>query len=275
MRIEVVTLFPDLVTDAASHGVTGRAREKGLWSLDTSNPRDFATDPHRTVDDRPYGGGPGMVLLAEPLEQAIAAARARLLQRGVSAPRVIYMSPQGEMLRHSRVVELAGLPGLVVVAGRYEGVDERLLERVIDLELAIGDFVVSGGELPALLLIDAVVRQLPGVLNDAQSSVEESFVRGLLDCPHYTRPDVYEGRAVPAVLRSGDHAAIARWRLKQSLGRTWLRRPDLLAARGVNAEESLLLDEFRQERDGEKVCAEAADTRHRTLVVRINAERST
>lgn len=250
MRIEVVTLFPELATVASTYGVTGRAHERQLWTLGTTNPRDFATDRHRSVDDRPYGGGPGMVMLAGPLEQAIGDARQRLVRNGVAAPRVIYMSPQGEPLRHERVVELSAEQGLVVVAGRYEGVDERLLERAVDLELAIGDFVVSGGELPALLLIDAVVRQLPGALNDAQSCVEESFVAGLLDCPHYTRPEVYEGQAVPAVLLSGDHAAIARWRLKQSLGRTWLRRPDLLAARGMSEAEARLLDEFRQELAG-------------------------
>jgi tRNA (guanine37-N1)-methyltransferase len=247
MRIEVVTLFPEQVQNAASYGVTGRARDRALWTLGTTNPRDFATDRHRSIDDRPYGGGPGMVMLAEPLERAIAAARERLAQDGVAAPPVIYMSPQGEPLRHRRVVALAAEPGLVVVAGRYEGVDERVLERAVDLELTIGDFVVSGGELPALLLIDAIVRQLPGALNDAQSSEQESFVDGLLDCPHYTRPEVYEGHAAPRVLLSGDHAAIARWRLKQSLGRTWLRRPELLAARGMNEEESLLLEEFRRE----------------------------
>jgi tRNA (guanine37-N1)-methyltransferase len=249
MRIEVVTLFPELVEAASSYGVTGRARERALWTLGTTNPRDFATDRHKSVDDRPYGGGPGMVMLAEPLEQAIGAARGRLASNGVPAARVIYMSPQGEPLRHRRVAELAAEPGLVVVAGRYEGVDERLLERTVDLELAIGDFVVSGGELPALLLIDGIVRQLPGVLNDAQSSVEDSFVDDLLDCPHYTRPEVYEGRAVPAVLLSGDHAAVARWRLKQALGRTWLRRPELLAMRGTSEEESVLLDEFRREQE--------------------------
>ncbi len=247
MHIEIVTLFPDLVEAAASYGVTGRARERAMWTLATTNPRDFATDRHKSVDDRPYGGGPGMVMLAEPLEQAIGAARERLSSRGVSRARVIYMSPQGEPLRHRRVIELAAEPGLVVIAGRYEGVDERLIERTVDLELSIGDFVVS--VVPALLLIDAIVRQLPGVLNDAQSSVEDSFVDGLLDCPHYTRPEVYEGRAVPAVLLSGDHAAIARWRLKQAVGRTWLRRPELLAARGTSDEEALLLDEFRRERE--------------------------
>ena len=249
MRIELVTLFPELVESVASFGVTGRARERGLWTLGTKNPRDFATDRHRTVDDRPYGGGPGMVMLAEPLEQAIGAAREGLSAAGIAAARVIYMSPQGEPVTDRRVAELAAQPGVVIVAGRYEGVDERLLERVVDLELTVGDFVVSGGELPALLLIDAIVRQLPGVLNDAQSSVEDSFVGGLLDCQHYTRPEVYAGRAVPAVLLSGNHAEIARWRLKQALGRTWLRRPDMLAARGMSREEAALLDEFKRERE--------------------------
>jgi len=249
MRIEVVTLFPALVETVSAFGVTGRARERGLWTLGTRNPRDFAMDRHRTVDDRPYGGGPGMVMLAEPLERAIDAARGTLIAEGVAAPRVVYMSPQGEVLTHGRVVELSSEPGLVIVAGRYEGVDERVLERVVDLELAIGDFVVSGGELPALALIDAMVRLLPGALNDAQSSEQDSFVDGLLDCQHYTRPEVYEGRMVPKVLLSGNHAEIARWRLKQALGRTWLRRPELLAARGMSAEEAKLLDEFKSEQE--------------------------
>jgi tRNA (guanine37-N1)-methyltransferase len=246
MRIEVVTLFPELIDSVARWGVTGRALERGLWSLGTVNPRDFATDRHRTIDDRPYGGGPGMVMMAAPLEQAIAAARQRAAASG-EVPRVIYLSPQGEPLKHERVAALAREEALVLLAGRYEGIDERIVDRSIDLELTVGDFVVSGGELPALLLIEALVRQLPGALNDAQSSAEESFVAGLLDCPHYTRPEVYEGRAVPAVLLSGDHAKIARWRLKQSLGRTWLRRPDLLAARRLSGEETELLAEFRQE----------------------------
>ena len=247
MRIEVVTLFPELVEGAVRHGVTGRAHERRLWTLGTVNPRDYATDRHRSVDDRPYGGGPGMVMLADPLEGAIAAAQERLQRDGVTQPKVIYMSPQGEPLGHQRVAELATEHGLVLVAGRYEGIDERIVEHMVDLEVAVGDFVVSGGELPALLLIDAIVRQLPGALNDAQSSVEESFVAGLLDCPHYTRPEVYDGRAVPSVLLSGDHSRIARWRLKQALGRTWLRRPDLLAARGMSPDEAVLLDEFKQE----------------------------
>jgi len=247
MRVEVVTLFPELVQSVAGHGITGRARERGLWTLGTVSPRDFATDRHRTVDDRPYGGGPGMVMLAEPLDKAIALAREKLRREGVARPQTVYLSPQGEPLRHARVVWLAAQNGLVLLAGRYEGVDERVVQRSVDLEVAVGDFVVSGGELPAMLLIDALVRQLPGALNDARSSVEESFVAGLLDCPHYTRPEVYEGLVVPDVLLSGDHAKIARWRLKQALGRTWLRRPDLLAARGMSGEESRLLEEFKQE----------------------------
>jgi tRNA (guanine37-N1)-methyltransferase len=252
MRIEVVTLFPEMVETVAATGVTGRARERGLWSLGTKNPRDFAVDRHRTVDDRPYGGGPGMVMLAEPLEKAIGAARESLAAKGVAPQRVIYMSPQGEPLTHRRVAELAGLPGMIVVAGRYEGVDERVLERHVDLEIAIGDFVLSGGELPALALIDAMVRLLPGALNDAESSAQDSFVDGLLDCQHYTRPEVHEGRAVPAVLLSGNHAQIARWRLKQALGRTWLRRPELLGARGMSKEEALLLEEFKREQEMEE-----------------------
>jgi tRNA (guanine37-N1)-methyltransferase len=249
MKIEIVTLFPELVETVAAAGVTGRARARGLWQLGTVNPRDFTTDRHRTVDDRPYGGGPGMVMLAEPLEKAIGAARDALVGEGVTTPRVIYMSPQGEKLTHPRVAELASQPGLVIVAGRYEGVDERVLERVVDLELAIGDFVVSGGELPALLLVEAVVRLLPGALNDEQSSVQESFVGGLLDCQHYTRPEIYAGCPVPSVLLSGNHAEIARWRLKQSLGRTWERRPDMLAERGMSREEATLLEEFKRDHD--------------------------
>jgi tRNA (guanine37-N1)-methyltransferase len=248
MRIEVVTLFPEMVQNAAKYGVTGRALERGVWTLNCRNPRDFAVDAYRSVDDRPYGGGPGMVMLAEPLERALGAARSALAAAGVATPRVIHLSPQGEPLRHDRVGALAAEPGLVLIAGRYEGIDERLLEREVDLEISVGDFVVSGGELPALMLMDALVRQLPGVLGDAQSKVEESFVDGLLDCAHYTRPELYAGKAVPPVLLSGDHAAVARWRRKQALGRTWLRRPELLAARGLQGEEVTLLEEFKQER---------------------------
>ena len=249
MRIEVITLFPELVQDASRYGVTGRALERGLWSLACRNPRDFAQDAYGSVDDRPYGGGPGMVMLAAPIEQAITAARAELAASGIRSPRVICLSAQGERLQHSRVLELAKEEALVLLAGRYEGIDERVVERNVDLELAVGDFVVSGGELPALLLIDAVVRQLAGVLNDARSNVEESFVDGLLDCPQYTRPEIYAGVAVPPVLLSGDHAAIARWRRKQSLGRTWLRRPELLASRPLSDEEERLLEEFKCEQE--------------------------
>jgi tRNA (guanine37-N1)-methyltransferase len=247
VRIEVVTLFPEMVRAAAQYGVTGRALERGVWALECRNPRDYAGGAYRSVDDRPYGGGPGMVMLAEPLERAIGAARAGQRSAGVSAPKVICLSPQGEPLRHGRVAALAAEAGLILVAGRYEAIDERVIERKVDLELAVGDFVVSGGELPALMLIDAVVRQLPGVLNDAQSKVEESFVDGLLDCPHYTRPETYDGAAVPPTLLSGDHAAVARWRRKQAVGRTWQRRPDMLAVRSLTDEEAKMLEEFKQE----------------------------
>ena len=247
MRIEVVTLFPEMVRAAAQYGVTGRALERGVWALQCRNPRDHAGDAYRSVDDRPYGGGPGMVMLAEPLERAIGAARTAQGSAGVARPKVICLSPQGEPLRHERVAALAGEAGLILVAGRYEAIDERVIEREVDLEIAVGDFVVSGGELPALMLIDAVVRQLPGVLNDAQSKVEESFVDGLLDCPHYTRPETYDGAAVPATLLSGDHAAVARWRRKQAVGRTWQRRPDLLAGRSLTDEEAQLLEEFKRD----------------------------
>ena len=246
MQIDVVTLFPDMVARAAAFGVTGRARERGLWQLRLWNPRDYATDAHRTVDDRPYGGGPGMVMLAAPLAAAISAAKSAQLQVGVRAPCVINLSPAGAPLRHRRVVELARQQdaGYILLAGRYEGIDERLLGSEVDCEIAIGDFVVSGGELPALLLIDAIVRQLPGALNDEQSAVQESFVDGLLDCPHYTRPASYAGQAVPDVLLSGDHAAVRGWRLQQALVRTQERRPDLLRERELTPEEQALLKEY-------------------------------
>lgn len=251
MRIDVVTLFPEMVSHAARFGVTGRALERGLWRMATWNPRDFATDSYRTIDDRPYGGGPGMVMLAEPLARTLAAARAAQAADGVGATRTIYLSPAGKPLTHAKIAQLAAAAdetGYVLLAGRYEGVDERLLAGETDEEIAVGDFVVSGGELPALLLIDAMVRQRPGVLNDAESAAQDSFADGLLDCPHYTRPEDYRGERVPAVLLSGNHAAIRRWRLKQALGRTWERRPDLLRARPLSEEESALLAEYRQER---------------------------
>jgi tRNA (guanine37-N1)-methyltransferase len=247
IAFDVVTLFPEMFAAITDAGITRRARELGLWSLNLWNPRDFTTDNYRTVDDRPYGGGPGMVMLAEPLEKAIGAARGRQQGAGVSATRVIYLSPQGRPLAHSRVRELAQEPGLILLCGRYEGIDERLVERCVDEEISLGDFVLSGGEIAAMALIDAVVRQLPGALSDVNSALEESFAEGLLDCPHYTRPEEYQGRRVPAVLLSGHHAEIRRWRLKQALGRTWLRRPDLMERRALNKEEHLLLEEFKRE----------------------------
>ncbi len=243
MRFDVVTLFPELVDHASRFGVTGRALERGLWRLSTWNPRDFTTDSYRTVDDRPYGGGPGMVMLAEPLAKAVAAARAAQRDAGCSVTRTIHLSPSGVPLTHRRVAELAAAESAayVLVAGRYEGVDERFVAREVDEEIAIGEFVVSGGELPALMLIDAIVRQRPGVLNDAESAAQDSYVSGLLDCPHYTRPERFEGAEVPEVLLSGHHADIRRWRLMQSLGRTKERRPGLLEGRKLSKEETALL----------------------------------
>ena len=251
-RIDVVTLFPAMVAEAAKVGVTGRAAERGLWSLRCWNPRDCASDPHRTVDDRPYGGGPGMVMMAGPLAASLDLARRAQAGDGVSSTRTIHLTPAGQPLTHARVVELAAerATGLVLLAGRYEGIDERLVERDVDEEVAIGDFVVSGGELPALMLIDAIARQLPGALNDAQSAVEESFVAGLLDCPHYTRPEDYEGAKVPDVLLSGHHEAIRRWRLEQSLRRTMERRPDLLEGRALSKEVRECLARIRDEASG-------------------------
>jgi tRNA (guanine37-N1)-methyltransferase len=237
IRFGVVTLFPEMFSALTASGITSRALEAGLWSLKTWNPRDFTTDNYRTVDDRPYGGGPGMVMLAEPLEKALDAAGGK----------VIFLSPQGRKLDHRKVMELSQQSSMTLLCGRYEGVDERLLDRRVDEEISIGDFVLSGGELAAMALIDAVVRQLPGALGDEASAVEESFADGLLDCPQYTRPETYAGAKVPEVLLSGHHENIRRWRLKQALGRTWLRRPDLLEARKLSDEEKKLLGEFQRE----------------------------
>ena len=241
MRFDAVTLFPQMFSAVTESGITSRALQAGLWSLKTWNPRDFTTDNYRTVDDRPFGGGPGMVMLAEPLAKALDAARA------AGAGRVIYLSPQGRKLDHRRVIELAKESALTLLCGRYEGVDERLLRSKVDEELSLGDFVISGGELAAMALIDACVRHLPGALGDEQSALEESFADGLLDCPQYTRPEVYAGERVPETLLSGHHSNIRRWRLKQALGRTWLRRPELLQARGMSKEEQALLAEFQKE----------------------------
>ena len=249
-RYDVITLFPEMFAALTASGITRRAKDRGLYALDFHNPRDFTSDPHRTVDDRPYGGGPGMVMLAEPLMQSIAAAReAQQAAIGTAGP-VLYLSPQGRRLDQAMVMELAAQTGLILLCGRYEGIDQRVIERAVDAEVSLGDFVLSGGELPAMVLLDAIVRQLPGALNTADSAQEDSFADGLLDCPHYTRPELYADEKVPEVLLSGNHAAIRRWRLKQSLGRTWLRRPDLLAARQLSKTELKLLEEFRQEQAG-------------------------
>ncbi|MBI2312769.1 MAG: tRNA (guanosine(37)-N1)-methyltransferase TrmD [Betaproteobacteria bacterium] len=247
MQFDVITLFPEMFAAITEHGVTRRAWEDGRCSLTLWNPREFTENNYRTVDDRPYGGGPGMVMLVEPLERAIVAAKTRQRAAGVEAPRVIYLTPQGKLLDHRSVMELAARPGVILVAGRYEGVDERLIVRQVDEEISIGDYVLSGGELAAMVVMDAVVRHSPGVLGDSESAVQDSFVDGLLDCPHYTRPELYDGMAVPEVLLSGNHARVSRWRLKQALGRTWLRRPDLLEGRCLSEEESQLLEEFKRE----------------------------
>lgn len=243
MRIDVVTLFPERVEALAGWGVTGRAVERGLLRLAAWNPRDYARDRHRTVDDRPYGGGPGMVMKVEPLRQTIRAARAA----AGDGAHTIYLSPQGRRLDQSGVAELAARDALVLVAGRYEGVDERVIETEIDEEWSIGDYVLSGGELAALVIIDAVTRLLPGVLGDEDSAQQDSFMDGLLDYPHYTRPEELDGLRVPQVLLGGDHRMIERWRRKQALGRTWLRRPDLLRNRTLEREQRELLEEFIRE----------------------------
>jgi tRNA (guanine37-N1)-methyltransferase len=247
MRIDVVTIFPEMVKAIAGHGVTGRALTRGLVSLRCLDPREQTRDKHRTVDDRPYGGGPGMVMKVEPLRDAI-----RRAKEDGPVRKVVYLSPQGRVFDQAEAARLAAGPGMILVAGRYEGVDERLIESEVDLELSIGDFVLSGGELAALCVIDACARLVPGVLGDAESAVADSFVAGLLDHPHYTRPEDEAGRKVPEVLLSGDHAQVARWRLKQALGRTWLRRPDLIARRALSETERQLLEEFLAERREER-----------------------
>ncbi len=244
IRFDVVTLFPELIEGMAGKGVTGRAFERGQAQLVAWNPRDYTQDVHRTVDDRPYGGGPGMVMKIEPLAAAIGAAR-----EAVPDARVIYMSPQGKPFNQKVAGELARCQSLILVAGRYEGIDERLFGVCIDDEMSIGDYVLSGGELAVSVVIDAVVRLLPGVLGDEESAQQDSFMRGLLDCPHFTRPETYGGVSVPPVLLSGDHEKIYHWRLRQALGRTWLRRPELLQGRKMSELEKRLLDEFIQAHD--------------------------
>jgi tRNA (guanine37-N1)-methyltransferase len=251
-QFDVITLFPQMFGAVTECGITGRARERGLYRLELWNPRDFAENSYRTVDDRPYGGGPGMVMMAGPLEKTIAAARARQASAGVHGTRVVYLSPQGRLLDHRLVMEWSAGSGLVLLAGRYEGVDERMIARHVDEEVSIGDYVLSGGELAAMVLVDCIVRQMPGALGDADSASQDSFADGLLDCPHYTRPEAYEGVNVPAVLLSGNHAEIARWRMKQALGRTWQRRPDLLEQRALSADERRLLEEFKRESETDR-----------------------
>ncbi len=243
MRIEVISLFPEMFTAITESGVTGRAIRNGLVDFNTINPREFTHDKHRTVDDRPYGGGPGMLMMVQPLRDAINAAK----QQAGEDAHVIYLSPQGRKLDQNGVRELSQHKSLVLIAGRYEGIDERLIESDIDEEWSIGDFVLTGGELPAMTLIDAVVRFVPGVLGHNQSAEQDSFSDGLLDCPHYTRPEVLDGKSVPSVLLSGNHENIRKWRMQQSLERTWIRRPDLLANLALTAEQEQMLALIKQQ----------------------------
>lgn len=244
MRFDVITLFPQMVSDAAGYGVTGKAIEHGLVALGTWNPRDYTSDKHRTVDDRPYGGGPGMVMKCQPLRDAVDAARQRFPS---DRCKVICLSPQGRLISQDLLQEASLSERLILVAGRYEGIDERFIQQCCDEEWSLGDYVISGGELAALLVIDAITRLIPGVLGDEESAKQDSHAHGLLDCPHFTRPEHDEYGAVPDVLLGGNHADIRRWRMKQALGRTWLRRPDLLEKVKLTAEQDALLKEFRTE----------------------------
>jgi tRNA (guanine37-N1)-methyltransferase len=246
-HFDVITIFPEMLDALIDHGITRRALDEKRFELKAWNPREFAQDAYRRVDDRPFGGGPGMVMMAEPLQACIDAARSRQREAGVERPKVLLMSPQGERLSEALVQELSKEAGLVLIAGRYEGVDERLVQANVDREVSIGDYVTSGGELPAMVVIDCLVRRLPGSLNDAESALQDSFSAGLLDWPHYTRPEEWKGAKVPDVLLSGNHAAIARWRRKQALGRTWDRRPDLIDEAKLSREDRQLLEEYRRE----------------------------
>ncbi|HVR82267.1 MAG TPA: tRNA (guanosine(37)-N1)-methyltransferase TrmD [Luteimonas sp.] len=244
MRVDVVSLFPEFIAQCAGFGVVGRAQERGLLALHGWNPRDYASGNYRRVDERPFGGGPGMVMLIDPLRDCIDAARAA----DPAPAKVIYLSPQGARLDQAKVRELATRDRVILLCGRYEGIDERLIATEVDEELSIGDYVLSGGELAAAVVVDALARLQEGALNDAESAAQDSFEDGLLDCPHYTRPVEHALGAVPAVLMSGNHAEIARWRRQQALGRTWLRRPDLLDEAALSAADRRLLDAFRAER---------------------------
>lgn len=248
MHFDVITIFPEMIRSVTEFGVTGRAVGKGLLQVKCWNPRDYSEGDYRAVDDRPYGGGPGMVMMAKPLAGAINAIR----EDAGCKPQLIYLSPQGELLDQRNVEELSGHGRLILMAGRYEGIDERIVDEYVDREYSIGNYVVSGGELAAMVIIDAVARQLPGVLGNDESASRESFVEGLLDCPHYSRPEAFEGAKTPDVLLSGNHEAIRRWRLKQSLGRTWLRRPELLSRVEMDAERYALLNDFIDEHEQEQ-----------------------
>ncbi len=245
-RFDVISLFPQMIVDAAGYGVTGKAIERGIVDLTLWNPRDFTEDVHRTVDDRPYGGGPGMVMKCQPLLEAVKAAQT---QGNAAASKVVYLSPQGRPINQQLLMQADRYQQLILVAGRYEGIDERFIRTVCDDEWSLGDYVISGGELAALIVIDAITRLQPGVLGAEESAKQDSFMDGLLDCPHYTRPEKGPLGEVPEVLLSGDHAAIKRWRMKQSLGRTWLRRPELLKIKELTAEQEALLTEFKNEID--------------------------
>jgi tRNA (guanine37-N1)-methyltransferase len=248
MDIDIITLFPGMFDTITEYGITSRAVKKGLLAINCWNPRDYTVDRHRTVDDRPYGGGPGMVMKTGPLEKTLDdICRQHSIDR-----KVIYLSPQGQRFDHRMAKKFASLPGLIFLSGRYEGIDDRFLVDRVDHEVSIGDFVLTGGELPAMIMIDAIARLIPGVLGNECSAEADSFADGLLDCPHFTRPETYNGQKVPEVLLSGDHAAIRRWRLKQSLGRTWLRRPELLEKVDLDDEQVNLLSEFKQEHESRR-----------------------
>jgi tRNA (guanine37-N1)-methyltransferase len=239
-KFDVVTLFSEMFDAVTKHGITSRALQQNIYEVQYWNPRDFTADNHKTVDDRPYGGGPGMVMLIEPLEKAINSAKSAQAERNIERW-VVHLSPAGKPLTHQKVMQLSKMQGLILLASRYEGVDQRLINCHVDEEISIGDYVLSGGELPAMVLMDAIIRQLPGSLGDSDSAIEDSFVNGLLDCPHYTRPEVYNGEKVPEVLMSGNHAKIKQWRLKMALQRTRDLRPDLLVERPLTKEEARLL----------------------------------
>ena len=249
MQLGIVSLFPEMFTAVTEHGISGRAVRSGLMNLELFNPRDFTTDRHRTVDDKPFGGGPGMLMKTEPLMASIAAARQAVSQKQTTGEsvKVIYLSPQGKTLKQDSIIDLAKREGMVLLCGRYQGIDNRVLVSEIDEEWSLGDFVISGGELAAMTLIDAMTRFQPGALGDEGSALEDSFSNGLLHSPEYTRPQSIDGSDVPKVLLSGDHEAIRKWRLKQSLGATWLKRPDLLQAMSLELEQEELLEQFKQD----------------------------